>query len=278
MKQQLPCDDKALLIAYLYDECDAAERRVVEQHLATCATCAAELEQLRGVRGALREWAPPEAALGFRVVRDGAPLLREAERKSPASRWWAGGMRVPAWAQLAAAVLVLAVGAAMANLDVRIGSGMLTIRTGWQKAPVAASATPSTDRAAGGAPWRADLAALKDQLRQEISAMAVSTRTVAGTGATAAAPVAGVRLTPEDRATVLRQVQAMVGDMERRQQGVIDQQIAQRFLRLAHDVDTQRIADQRRFMQGLSQIDVRTNQMSQVQNYLLRVANVQEIK
>ena len=280
MKQQPPCDDKASLIAYLYNECDAAERRLIEEHLKTCASCAAELENLRGVRVALREWAPPDQALGFRVVRD-EPAPRDREQNPSPARWWrrGGGIRVPAWAQLAAAVLVLAVGAAIANLDVRIGNGALTIKTGWQEAPAVTSASAARGGGAA-APWRADLAALERQLRREISAhpVADTTRTEAGSvpGPTTATAVA--RLSPDERAALLRTVQTLIGDMERRQQREVDQQIAERFLRFARDVDTQRIADQRRFLQGLSQIDVRTTQLSQVSNYLLRVANVQEIK
>ncbi len=270
MKQQPLCDDKSLLMAYLYDECDTDERRLVEQHLAGCATCTAELEQLRGVRGALREWTPPEQALGFRVVRE------ETVVPGP-SRWWSrGATRVPAWAQLAAAVLVLAIGAAIANLDVRIGNGALTIHTGWQKAP----AVQQAQAPAAATPWRADLAAVERQLHQEISALpaAVSARAVDGGGAATARPAAAGRLSAEDRAAMLRQVQALLDDVGRRQQSNVDQQIAERFLRLQRDVDTQRVADQRRFLQGLSQIDMRTTQLSQLQNYMLRVGNIQEIK
>jgi len=33
-----------------------------------------ELDQLRGVRAELGQWQPPEAELGFRVVREPAPV------------------------------------------------------------------------------------------------------------------------------------------------------------------------------------------------------------
>lgn len=258
MKQQPMCDDKSLLMAYLYGECDADERRQVEQHLAGCATCAAELTALRGVRVALREWAPPEEALGFRIVRDKADVPVRA-------------FRIPAWAQLAAAVLVLAVGAAIANLDVRIGNGGLTIRTGWQKAPAV-----QQTQAQAGAPWRADLVALQRELRQEMSAIqAAATSTPAALSMKAVAAPASA----QERSALLRDVQTRIDDVERRHQRELDQQMAEGFLRLAREVDTQRAADQRRFVQGLNQIDQRTTQqLGQVQNYLLRVANVQEIK
>ncbi len=255
MKQQPMCDDKSLLMAYLYGECDTAERRLVEQHLAGCATCAAELAALRSVRGALREWAPPEEALGFRIVRGKAGVPERA-------------FRIPAWAQLAAAVLILAVGAAIANLDVRVGSGGLTIRTGWQRTPAAPQVQPQAS-----APWRAELVAFERQMREEMSALRAAAPTTRAADTTVAA-----RASTTERAALPRYVQAAVDDMARRQQRDVDQQIAERFLRLAHDFDSQRMADQRRFLQGLSQIDQRTAQLSQVQNYLLRNANVQEIK
>ena len=67
------CPEKETLVAWFYEECDAAERARVERHLKTCAACAAELDGFAGLRSALREWAPPDARLGFRVVaeRDG---------------------------------------------------------------------------------------------------------------------------------------------------------------------------------------------------------------
>jgi len=244
MKQQPPCDDKASLIAYLYDECDAAERRLVEEHLKNCASCTTELANLRGVRVALREWAPPDQALGFRVVRDEATVLRP-------SRWWGrGGLRVPAWAQVAAAVLLLAAGAAIANLGVR-----------------------------RDAPSAADLARLERRLEQQAQQISALRAAAIPAPANVSTPVGPTTTVPVRlSAEVLRAVQTTIGDMERRQQRAVDQQIAERFLRFARDMDTQRITDQRRFLQGLSQIDVRTTQLSQGYNYLLRVANVQEIK
>jgi len=300
MKQQPVCDDKSLLIAYLYGECDPAERQLVEEHLARCANCAAEMDELRGVRSTLREWAPPEQALGFRVVRETQSPKSEVRSPTPDAgrripRWsWPrvpgrGPQRdsrlgVPVWAQAAAAVLVLAVGAGIATVDVRIGNGGVTIRTGWQKAPVAQVQTQTAAQGAA-APWRADLVALERQLRQEMSPGSAST-TAPGVDRTAAAPTlaatTSARVSPEETATILRRVQTLIDDMERRQQREFDRQLAERFLRFARDVNSQRLADLRTIQQGFGQMDVRTTsevaQLRQVQNYLLRVANVQEIK
>src|SRR5512135_852879 len=111
MKQQATCPDKETLIAYLYDECDEAERQHAEDHLAGCASCAREVRDLRSVRTTLRQWEPAGEAPLFRLVQDASP-------PAVGRTWW----RPPAWAQAMAAVLLLSVGAAIANLDVRYGS------------------------------------------------------------------------------------------------------------------------------------------------------------
>src|SRR6185295_7110012 len=38
------CDDKERLVAYLYDEIGDTDRTAIERHLATCASCAGEIE------------------------------------------------------------------------------------------------------------------------------------------------------------------------------------------------------------------------------------------
>ena len=279
MKQRI-CDDKSLLMAYLYRECDDAECRSVEEHVADCADCAAELDALRGVRIALREWAPPEQALGFRIVREADPAAVAPSagppREGRTAHWFLPRVpvRLPAWAQAAAAVLVLAAGAGIANLNVHIGNDGVTVRTGWQQAPVAQGQPPQAPAQAGAAPWRADLAALERRLRQDMPAATV---TPVASPAPANAATDRARATSERTATMTR-VQTLLDDRDRRLQRQFDRQLAEGMLRLARDVDSQRVADQRRFLQGLSQIDVRTTQLSHMQNYMLRAANVQEIK
>ena len=48
------CDRTDLVRDYAFDELAAAERRSVEQHLAQCSSCAAELDQIRLTTAALR--------------------------------------------------------------------------------------------------------------------------------------------------------------------------------------------------------------------------------
>lgn len=282
MKSPL-CDDKSLLIGYLYGECSAAERKLVEDHLAGCASCVSEFNELRRVRVTLRDWAPPDQALGFRVVRDEVSTAHVREQpgrviRPRLARWMPA--RLPAWAQAAAAVLVLALGAGIANLDVRVGNGGVTIRTGWHQA--AQALVPSQRAQAAPTVSRADLAALEQQLRQEIASVATVATTPAGSGSAAVSPksvsATATRVSPEQTAAIFTRVQTLVDDMERRKQHDFDQQLAERFLRFTRDINSQRAADLRALQQGLSQVDMRTTELGRLQNYMLRVSNVQEIK
>ncbi|HEX7779533.1 MAG TPA: zf-HC2 domain-containing protein [Vicinamibacterales bacterium] len=92
------CDERERLIGYVYDECDPAERRVIEEHLEDCGTCRAEIGGLRSVRQDLLAWdVPPHEA----VWRPLAP--------APVVPWY---RQVPAWAMAAAAGVMFLVGAA----------------------------------------------------------------------------------------------------------------------------------------------------------------------
>src|SRR5205809_7627745 len=114
-------DRDEALVGYLYEEMDAAERAAFDAHLPTCARCRSELAALGGVREHLARWNPPE------------PAFAVASRRSPVTsrndiRWW---REIPAWAQVAAALLVLGVSAGVANLHVRYDSSGLSVTTGW---------------------------------------------------------------------------------------------------------------------------------------------------
>src|SRR3954470_8357875 len=90
-----------LLIAYLYDEIDTADRAAFSAHISGCGRCTRELAALRGVRSTLWAWAPPEP----RVITDYHPVSsdsRATTHEPPAGRSWHD---VPAWAQVAAALL-----------------------------------------------------------------------------------------------------------------------------------------------------------------------------
>lgn len=116
------CDSKELLVSYLYDEIDPVAKRSFQKHLATCAECRDELAELGATRAQIATWTPPDADLGFRIIR---------EAESPKRRWFQWS---PAWGFAAAAMVLVAISAAIANLDVRYGSDGLIVRTGWNHA------------------------------------------------------------------------------------------------------------------------------------------------
>jgi len=93
------CDERERLIGFVYDECDGAEKRVIQSHVEECGTCRAEIAGLRRVRQDLLAWDVPEHET---VWRPFAPARA-------AAGWWRD---VPAWAMAAAAAAILAVGAA----------------------------------------------------------------------------------------------------------------------------------------------------------------------
>ncbi len=208
-------DREEALVAHVYNDGDPVAREAFDAHLAQCVRCRDELDALRGVRAQLGQWAPPEA--GFAVISPG--------RQS----WWRD---VPAWAQVAAALLFLGVSAGIANLDVRYDANGLSVRTGWSKpaapAPVARSA-PSAPGEGTAAPWRADLAALERQLKNELRATQVS----AAEGAPAPHAVSA------SDADLVRRVRALLDVSEKRQQ----RELALRVAEVLRDVNSQRQAD-----------------------------------
>lgn len=258
------CNRGEDIVSYLYgDDGDADDRRRVEEHLASCEVCAGEAAALGDVRRRLISWVPPEAALGFRIVRDAAA---PPARVPPFRRWAAVG------ALAAAAVLVLAAGAAIANLEVRYGADGLTLRTGWSRgsAPDAAMAampamptmpampvTPAP-RAESTDEWRAELTKLQGRLDE---ALARQQETPPPTG-TAGQPA-------------LSQVRRLITEAESRQKS----ELALGLARLAQEFEVQRQADLVRVAQGIGRIETFTGAEVERQramlNHLLRVSQQQ---
>src|SRR3954454_7962292 len=187
---EMPCDygdrrDEAI-VAFLYidqDAADATGAASAEQarfgtHVQTCGRCRAAGAALRGVRAQLARWAPPEPS--FAVVG------HQSSRVSPAGagrnpQWWRS---IPVWAQVAAAVLVLGVSAGIANLDVHYDRNGLSVRTGWPGRSGSSGGSDAAGRSTGfevaqvvspaSAPWKADIAALESQLKNELRAAQTS--------------------------------------------------------------------------------------------------------
>jgi anti-sigma factor RsiW len=257
MSETFRCDDKETLVAYLYGEIDASGRREVERHMRTCAACAREAEGLQAVRQDLESWLPPEADLGFTIVQNPAPVLTS-------SRWRSFGP-VPAWARVAAAVLVGALGAAIANVQVRYGADGVVVSTGWM--PPAAAPVASAPVEATAASWRSDLETLERNLRAELAQVKQN----AGPAA-----VSHVRETP-DAAAILRRVQTLVNESEQRQR----QEIAMRLAIADRDWNFKRQGDLLRINQNLGSLQGRAfaaqaNQQ-EVMNMLRRVSAGQPI-
>lgn len=250
------CDDKQTLIAYLYEEVDAATRSRIEAHLTACAGCAAEVRALGNVRAGLAEWTPPDAGLGFAVVRTSELQSRTVLRPAP-GQWW---QTVPTWARAAAAVLALAAGAGIANVQVRSNAEGVVVTTGWM-APAPLSETagrdargmqvegPATDE------WRAALVSLEQRLRRDLQS------------AREKEPVRSAA--PVDEATI-RRVQQLLAASEQRQ----DRQLALRFTQFAREMDMMRRADFQRITRGFGQFDEQMLRQQQMLNNVIRVSAI----
>jgi anti-sigma factor RsiW len=191
-----------LLLAYLYDELPVSDRQAFDRHLATCATCREEITGLRSTRTHLTSWAPPEPDLGFQVVRN-------ATRAAPLARWWRPS---PAWGLAAAALLVVAVSAAIANVQVKFGPDGVVVSTGWNRAAPA-----------GAVPVLATGASISELQRVEGRIAELEGRLAARQAATLM-PVTVNRMSD---AEIVRLVRQAVSDSELRQQGVLARQILQ---------------------------------------------------
>lgn len=259
----MTCDNKELIVGYLYDDLTDGERNSVNAHLSLCEACRNEVAGLRATRNHLSMWAPPEPEFGFRMVREQPPAKVLPMR----SRW------MPALGLAAAAALVMAVASAIANLEVRYDANGFVVRTGWARggetaAPNGAAVDVSS---ANGATVPADSSSAEFQaLERRLRALEI---------AAASQPSAGGVQTASARMTdaeLLRRVRELVAEAESRQQTVI----AQRLLQVVRDFDRQRQADLAAIQQGLGTYQGLTNaeiaQQRDMLNNLLRVAARQE--
>jgi hypothetical protein len=173
-----------------------------------------------------------------------------------------------------AAGLLLAVGAALANVRVEVSNGMFTLRAGYAQspaavqaaAPAALSTTVPVKAGMSEAEVRQALAALETKLRADFAASRPASVVPVST-TTAASSV--------DRGEVLQQVKTLLDESERRQ----NRELALRLAQLVQDFDTQRRADLVRFEQGFGQIETLTAQEAarqrNINNYLVRASQRQ---
>ena len=250
MSSTIGCGYKERLVAYLYGEISDTERADFERHAAACVSCTEELRGLEFVRQELAGWEPPLAGVHFR-------LAPEPETRRPL---W----RQPMWGLAAAATLLLAVGAAVANLDVRVGKGEIVIRTGWTLPATVANGSapvvPVATAAAREEEWRSALKDVESRLRTDF----VKSSSVAAPSSASSGEV--------NREALLREVRALIGESEKRQ----DRQLALRLTDMVQDVETQRRADLVRIEQNLGQLEGLTGaeaaRQREMLNYLVRVS------
>jgi hypothetical protein len=254
MTETFQCGDNAALVGYLYDECEPHERTAIAAHVTVCAACAAELAALKSARVQLAAWSPPDAELGFLITQRQAPQPLEFKREARTQRapWFARPL--PAWAQVAAAMIVFAVGMVL-------GIAQGTNGVGSPRTVTAASAQQ------GSAPnvSEASLLALERRLRDEMAAIRVSNRETAAPSS----PSLG------NEAQLMTRVRALIDESEHRQQ----RELAVRTAELVRDFDSQRRIDlaqiQRNFgqIEGLTGAEVR--EQREMLNYLIRASQQQ---
>lgn len=244
-----------LLVAYLYDDLSPADRAAFESHARECDACRGELRQLQRTRQHLTSWAPPESAFDLQVVPRAEPRARRA-------RW------VPAWGLAAAAsLLVLAGAAAIANLELRIGSDGLAVRTGWAP-PVEFRAEPEhapapTEPLVVSGPAPADLAAGLLAIEARLKALE---ETPVAFGEPAAADRA-------DAGALEARVRRLIEESERRQRTELAVQITQmwRDLNAVRASDFVRVQESLDRVQGQTTLQLRHHR-DQVQSQLYRVS------
>ena len=264
MSETFQCGDNSALVGYLYDECEPAEREVIDAHVSMCAACAAEIAALQSARVQLSFWTPPDTDLGFAVVRPqpsavSRPPLSETKvqasrgrpRKAAARGWraWSEAWRQPpVWVQAAAACLIFGVG-----LSLGVLRGTLPPTS--SNAPTMAAASVNTP-----AVTATDLAALERRLRAEMAALR------AAPAISTSAPQSG------SNGQLLAQVRALIDESEQRQQ----RELALRTAQVVRDFDSQRQVDLAQIQRNLGQIEGLTGaevrEQRQMLNYLMRVS------
>ena len=254
MSDTFQCGDNAALVSYLYDECDPAERRAIDAHLALCAACAAEVAALGSARLQLASWTPPEVDLGFAIVRPQGPAVRPQNVLAGPWNWFRQPM--PAWAQAVAACLIFGAGLSLGVIRGTTPTDSSTPQT----LATAATGTPAAVTAS-------DLTALERRLRAEMVALR-------GTPGSAAGSVQLANTAPQSSndAQLLAQVRALIDESEQRQR----RELALRTQQIFREFDSQRRIDlaaiERNFgqIEGLTGAEVR--EQRQMLNYLMRVS------
>jgi hypothetical protein len=159
------CDDRERLIGYVYDECDAHERREIQAHLAECSECRTEIGALRAVRQDLLAWEVPARESVWRPFVAPRPVFSVRD--------------IPTWALAAAASLVVASGIVGSALTYAVMPRQPAPVQAVAVAPAAPIATPAAPIVSPAAVSAADLSALEARVMKRLSDMDTRLRLVA---------------------------------------------------------------------------------------------------
>ena len=270
------CPDPDALLVLLYDdEGSPDERALLQDHVGRCPQCADLLTSLDTARGVLGAWHAPRLPLGFALV--------QRDRSSLRSVLWKGGLA-------AAAVLVLAAAASLAQIDISYSSDGLRIRTGIARgvgeapvtdassqaaaertAPASAPAIPAAQgwvgaASAGEPPWRADMDLLATQIRADVSRLVQESRDAQGpTTLPVSVPAQAGPVRTTTDAELLRRVQELLDQSEIRQQA----NLALRVTELSRQFELQRQGD-------IVQVEQAFQRLEQQRNELLRRVAAQQ--
>jgi hypothetical protein len=290
MTETFRCGDNAELAAYLYDECEPADREAIAAHVARCVVCSAELESLRATRQQLSAWAPPNVSLGFQINHAHVPeqppsvvpfASRAQAPVSESASWWR--QPLPAWAQMAAAVAIFASGLAVGaerGENRGTAAGRATNTTAQAAAERASSAaalaapvalTPAPALTPASAVTARDLEDLERRLLGEVGELKGQLR------AANASTKSGA--TRESDQALLARVQALINQSEQRQRA----DLGLRMATVARQLDTQRRLDFAQVQGSMGQMQQSMGQLQtvtgaeardqrQAVDYLLRVS------
>jgi len=183
------CDERERLLDYLYDVCDAAERRRVDDHLMTCEECRDEISGLRAVRLDLQAWSVPEHDSVWK------PFV--ARRVTP---WW---REVPAWGLATAAGLMFLLG---------LGGGFAARALAPVQAVQAATPQPAPMLQAAPVLTAAQTTAIEQHVLASLQAKLESAQPVA-----AHAQQAAIVLSPLVKEQLAGQMRSLIAESEGRQ-------------------------------------------------------------
>lgn len=221
------CDQRDLIVEYLYDEASPAIRRDVERHLEGCVDCRDEMRAFRNVREDLLAWGVPNPASVWTAF---AP--------PPAVPWH---KQVPAWAMAIAASLMFVVGTAGGFFAQSVVDGN---GSGTTTANGAAALPPEVSQAA-----LLDSKAILLLIREEL---ANADRDLTGRAIqvnnTAARPL---QLDPRTEARLLARVTELVNESQDRQRLMLGTYL----YNVANEDDRRRRDDGRRFTQLTAQVE-----------------------